>query len=125
MKPKKGTCIECNKENYIYSKKMCQYCYWKSKPKKTLKKVTKKIHHFSAKKLEELKVYRKLRDNYLNANPRCERCGELATDLHHKRSRQYYLTDVSIFCSLCRSCHTWVHDKDKEARKQGYLLSKH
>lgn len=125
MTPKKGICTSCEKETYIYSRKMCQYCYWKSKPKKPLNIVTKKMQPFSAKKLEELKVYRKLRDNYLKENPICERCGEKSEDLHHKKPREHYLNDVSIFCSLCRKCHIWVHDNDKESREQGYLLSKH
>ena len=33
-----GTCISCNKEKPIYSKKMCQYCYWTHTNTKAKKK---------------------------------------------------------------------------------------
>lgn len=124
LKPKQSTCIECNQLRYIYSKKMCQHCYWKSKPKKQIQKAKKQIATFSKKRLNELKTYRLLRDQFMKDNPFCERCGLPSTDLHHKISRQYHLNDVGVFCSLCRSCHDWVHSNDLEARKQGYLLSK-
>lgn len=126
MKPKKGTCIGCNKETYIYSKKMCQYCYWKSKPKKPLKSVKKKIQPFSAKKLEELKVYRKLRDDYLKANPICAKCGTKNNlTLHHVKDRLgSNLTDVSNFMTLCLPCHQWVTEHTNEAIKQGFAKSR-
>lgn len=124
FKRKTAKCISCDHFRTIYAKKMCSWCYDKQRKKTPLKKTSKPIKKFSKKKLKELNIYRKLRDLYLKEHPFCERCGNVATDLHHKITRQYHLNDVGVFCSLCRNCHDWVHENDGEARKQGFLLSK-
>lgn len=133
------TCSVCNKETYLWKSKppSCKDCWLKikaqeqsSEPKSY--KVSKKkesrsyrIKSVSDKKLSELKEYRKKRDAFMKANKVCQfpECRELATDLHHKKSREYYLCDESIFMALCRAHHMWIHDNDKQAREMGLLLS--
>lgn len=119
MKIKKGNCIECKKERNIYALKMCAFCYQTHKRKeyyeKTKDKPKKKyrINPFSKKKLEQLKTYRKLRDDYMSNNTICEfeGCNNKADDLHHKRPRSVFLNDVSVFMAVCRSCHDKIHSK--------------
>ena len=120
---KKKICIGCQRETYIFSRGYCKYCASKRSTKEPKKR--KPIRQFSKKKLDELKIYRKLRDDYLKKHPNCERCGGKATDLHHKKPRQYHLNDVGVFCALCRDCHMLVHDNDRQSREQGFLLTKH
>lgn len=86
--------------------------------------VKKQIAKFSKKMLSNLKIYRKLRDKYLEENPICEfkGCCSNQVELHHKKTREYYLCDVSIFMSVCRYHHKWIDENDNESRELGYLL---
>ena len=89
------------------------------------KSVLKRIKSVSDKKLIELAEYRVVRDKYLREHPICEfhTCDCRVVELHHKKSRKYYLSDVSIFMSVCREHHNWIHENHASAVEFGYLLS--
>lgn len=140
------TCKEENCNEKHYAKGWCRYHYkMPSQIKATVRpttndkerehtiigknKITPKkaysIPKISKKKIEELKEYRIVRDVYLKANPLCEfpNCNSREVTLHHKRSREYYLSDPSVFMAVCYKHHEWIHSNDGEARVLGFLLS--
>lgn len=66
----------------------------------------------------------------VRARGRCERCGIPITagEWHHRRSRS--VTDVHQHCPcngvwLCTTCHTWAHAHPVEARRSGFIVSRH
>lgn len=99
----------------------------KVKAKSAQKKKRSVIAPISEKKAKELVLYRKLRDEYMKAHPVCEVKSEVCTgrseDLHHKKPRAYYLTDVSVFMAVCRSCHEKIEREDSWAREKGFKLN--
>ena len=84
----------------------------------------KPIKHISDKQSKLLKEYRIVRDEYMKNHPYCEfpNCNSRDIQLHHKRSREYYLCDTSVFMSVCDKHHRWIHDNDAKSRELGYLL---
>ena len=72
-------------------------------------------------KLYNNKKWKRLREAYLMYHPLCEKCGKLATDVHHLNSpfddgldeveRLGRLLDVNNFQSLCQTCHGLIHRK--------------
>ena len=117
-------CNECGGKHYAKGKCKLHYKMPSSLNPKAIAKSKKSISKFSKKMLSNLRVYRKLRDKYLEENPVCEfkGCSSSQVELHHKKTREYYLCDVSIFMSVCRQHHKWIDENDKESRKLGYLL---
>lgn len=72
------------------------------------------------------RLYIKLRDAYLQANPRCARCNAVAVLVHHLAGRLgELLTDVRNFAALCRACHDWIHAYPVAARAAGWMQSRH
>ena len=127
MKPRLCICKECKQERYLYAKKLCQRCYWASKPKKPLPKPKKQIRKFSKKSLDQLKRYRILRDKYLEENPICQYpgCKNREVTLHHKKGRQgAYLTDKRFFCALCWPHHQFIEQNPQIAYKMGLSIKR-
>lgn len=117
-------CKYCQSINKHHSFK----CFYKPK-KETVSKPKNQIAKFSDKKLIELKQYRKLRDEYFKLNPICEakllNCTYNATDIHHKAGKVGKLfLDVKYFCSLCRSCHSYLEVNPKFAKENGFSLDR-
>ena len=122
----KGLCLrhdrEVNREKYQIKKKM---------PTQGLKPPNQpnfrhtKIKQVSDKQKVRLAEYKKVRDQFMLAHPVCQfkGCSREATDLHHMKPRAYYLCDVSVFMSVCREHHRYIHDHDVEARSLGYLIN--
>lgn len=136
------TCYTENCNNNVFSNNRCLRCqnsrtddkWLKSSKGKITPKVkesslkptkSKRIKPISDKQLIRLAEYRLLRDEYMKNHEICEvkGCSRLAQDLHHSRSREYYLNDVKVFLAVCRLCHTRIHSEDKWARDNGYLLT--
>ena len=70
-----------------------------------------------------LKIYSKLRENFLQELPICEVCGKAkSTDVHHRKGRGKFYLDVESWLSTCRSCHDRIHTSPIWARENGYLL---
>jgi hypothetical protein len=135
-KPK--LCSSCNELKILWraNPKLCKQCNQISVSKQqksktntndssTTKSRSYRIKSVSDKKLQELKEYRIVRDRYLKENPVCEfvGCESRDVELHHKKSREYYLCDVSIFMAVCRVHHNWIHNNDEKSRELGYILS--
>ena len=94
----------------------CKHEYEKTEPKRTIKKVSDK------RKVQEV-TYKLLRKQYLTAIPKCEVCGNVATEIHHKNGREgERLNDQTYFMSVCRSCHTYIHENPAEARTKEWLI---
>lgn len=79
----------------------------------------------TAKRKGQERIYGVLRNEFLAANPGCERCGWPATLVHHKAGRRgALLLDVDLFAALCDPCHQWVHAHVAEARELGLMVSR-
>ena len=77
----------------------------------------------SKKRAKQLKIYRSLRDKYLEENLYCEKCGRFGTILHHKNGRTgERLYDINYFMAVCDPCHKWIHEHPKESREKGWLI---
>lgn len=88
----------------------------------TLKKSP--LRKVSKKHAAELRVYTKLRREFLMENPVCQfpGCAAEATDVHHAEGRGAQTTNkVDSFFALCRPHHDYCHEHPKEARKLGLL----
>lgn len=139
---KKKTCSFCNKEvdKLWYSNPKCCMDYncrnkyneakgvgknalSQASDGKTYQSRKTRLKPMSAKMAERLKEYRIVRDEYMRMYPNCKICGKTPVELHHKKPRAYFLTDVSIFMSVCRSCHTRIESHDAWARENGYKLN--
>ena len=125
-------CSNCHKMVYLWksSPKLCKSCWLQIKPCKQRSPVEPivskpKIKSVSEGRLLALKEYRVVRDKYLKENSVCEfeGCNSTDVELHHKKPRAYHLCDVSVFMSVCRRHHTWIHDHDAESREMGLLIS--
>jgi hypothetical protein len=101
----------------------CNYLRTAGKPYKGKNKpARKKIRQVSKKKREELKIYAKLRKEFLDKRPRCEVCfQEIATDVHHKAGRGRNTLAVETWLPVCRPCHDAIHANPKWAEANGYL----
>lgn len=73
---------------------------------------------------KELRLYTKLRKEYLDKNPICQRCyNSNAHHIHHTNQRfKSRLNNTLYFVGLCSSCHLWVHHNPKEAKECGYFV---
>lgn len=57
---------------------------------------------------------------------RCERCGGVGTDWHHRRRRNVRDSHQHEACNgvlLCRTCHSWAHLHPRDAREEGWILA--
>lgn len=131
IKPKEGVCVCCERKRLIYSKKMCQSCYWSDNKKKnegkqkTIKEF-KPIPKISQKRKIENAKYIVLRIEFLGKkeNQICPITGKPTTEVHHTycgKDRAKYYLDVSTWLAVSREGHNWIHDNPKEARELGYL----
>ena len=124
------TCSSCGIECYLWKStpKLCKSCAVKNSMQigsiKITTKSQAKIKQFSDKKLTELAIYRKLRDKYLSDYPVCQfkDCQSTNVELHHKKSRKYFLCDSESFMSVCRIHHNWIHENCAESYELSYLI---
>lgn len=132
-------CKTCQDPAYLWSNGNCKRCAGLVKliEKKPFKPLTQtndgklakafKIAPISAKRAQELKLYRVERDIHFKEKPICEFPGCTSRDitLHHKRGRcGKYLTDRRYFCSLCPKHHTYVNEHNDEAMEMGLVESR-
>lgn len=75
----------------------------------------------SARRKEEGKVYRKLRLDFLIANPLCCICSDRSVDVHHSKRRGKFFLAVEFFKPLCRQCHQKCHDNPVWGKSVGLL----
>lgn len=53
--------------------------------------------------------WKNLRNTILSAQPACQCCGNLATDVHHMVYRNIVDVKISDLLPVCRSCHNELH----------------
>ena len=134
IKQKTGKCSECEPgapEQPLIAGK-CNRHYWQFRSKKWKKsepKERKPIPKFSAKQLENLKKYRKVRDEFMKEHPNCQArlqgCTIKATDLHHRAGRSgNSLTDTEYFMALCRPCHNKIEDGGKWVYELAFKINR-
>ena len=80
----------------------------------------------STRRAKQNREYTKVRLEYLNEHPYCERCeGNQATEIHPKKGRiELLLINKEFFCALCHNCHVWVENNPVEAKEQGFSLNR-
>lgn len=122
IKRKQKLCIGCNTTQYIFGKKLCNFCYAKQGNKKPIKKV-------SDKRKKEDVIYFKLAKQHKIDNPICQaklnHCTHYTTETHHKKGRtgKNYL-DVSTFLSLCHNCHQFINENPDYSLEMGFTESR-
>lgn len=132
IKAKEGVCVCCERKRLIYSRKMCQDCYWSDNKKKNEGK-QKTIKEFKPipkisqkKKIENLK-YQVLRTEFLGKkeNQVCPITGKKTTEIHHKKGRVGSLfLDVRYWLAVSREGHKKIEENPVWAKKEGYSLSR-
>ncbi len=129
--------LPCGHFDFNFSKGRCKSCAQKedSKPlertplkrsTKPIKKSGKPIAKVSAKRKVLNVEYKKVRDEFMDANKMCmfPGCRKPSTDLHHSKYRGANLSNVETFIALCREHHNFVHEHTNEAKEMGLIFSK-
>lgn len=133
IEAKKKICVFCNTLQYLWRSNpaTCKSCNNKSnfKPIVATKKKFAAIAPFSAKQLQELKLYRIERDEYLHENPVCMAkipgiCRRSPTELHHAKGRGIYLRIQLYWRAFCHDCHMHVQEKMPmdQAVEKGFMV---
>ena len=94
---------------------------------KTRKEDSKPIRKRSLKRAKQEREYRKLRKQYLEANPICEveGCEAEATEIHHRKGRTgILLTQKEHFLGTCSPHHRYIESHPIESKELGYSLSR-
>jgi hypothetical protein len=114
------TCTYGNCNNPAWSKGRCKYHPMKRKRIET----KKPIKAISSKQVKLLAEYRKVRDPYMRNHPKCEvdGCQNKSTELHHKKGRGEFLSDVRYFMAVCRGCHKKITENPTWAYENGYSV---
>lgn len=86
------------------------------------KREEKKQNYFNNRPRTECEFYRTSRwknerKTFLEQNPYCCQCGNIATEIHHNCETSDYLTDKDLFFDkeywvpLCHTCHTNISNR--------------
>ena len=128
IKAKEGVCVVCNCKRLIYSKKMCQSCYWSDNKKKnegkqkTIKEF-KPIPKISQKRKIENAKYIVLRIEFLGKkeNSICPVTGEKTTEIHHKKGRVGSLfLNTKFWLGVSRKGHLKIENNPEWAKENGF-----
>jgi len=80
---------------------------------------------YSKRRWYQIQEYKKIRVVFLDANPLCERCGGIATTIHHKKGRiGELIINTEYFLPACMPCHDWIETHPEEAKEKGYSLNR-
>lgn len=116
----------CEKEgcsSKVWGKGYCKSHQYLRTDLKPPKKKQAKIKPVSDKLSKELRMYSKLRKQFLIENPFCAVYPHLpATDIHHKKGRGKYLNDTSTWLAVSREGHTRIEMFPIEAKENGWSL---
>lgn len=114
---------KCN--HPVWGKGYCKSHQFKRSDFKPRQRDQKPIRKVSKKMSSELKLYSKLRREFLEANPFCAVYPNLpATDIHHKKGRGKYLNDTSTWLSVSREGHQRIEMFPVEAKERGWSVSR-
>lgn len=128
LKSKEGVCVGCQSKRLIYSKKMCQSCYWSDNKKKnegkqkTIKEF-KPIPKISQKRKIENAKYIVLRIEFLGKkeNSICPVTGEKTTEIHHKKGRVGSLfLNTKFWLGVSRKGHLKIENNPEWAKENGF-----
>ena len=128
IKAKEGVCVCCKRKRLIYSRKMCQSCYWSDNKKKnegkqkTIKEF-KPIPKISQKRKIENAKYIVLRIEFLGKkeNSICPVTGEKTTEIHHKKGRVGSLfLDTKFWLGVSRNGHLKIENNPEWAKEKGF-----
>lgn len=128
IKAKEGVCVCCKRKRLIYSKKMCQSCYWSDNKKKnegkqkTIKEF-KPIPKISQKRKIENAKYIVLRIEFLGKkeNSICPVTGEKTTEIHHKKGRVGSLfLNTKFWLGVSRKGHLKIENNPEWAKENGF-----
>lgn len=90
-----------------------------------IKKIKITLRKFSKKRQSQMNEYKKIRVEFLKANPNCAVCNCEATDVHHVKGRiGDLLTDIHHFLAVCRICHVRIENNPEWAKEKGYSKSR-
>lgn len=129
MQAKKKICNNCNTEQFIWKNdkgsRYCKNCWYKSKVEDRKPLIRKPINQKSKKMKIADQAYTILRKKFMENKPLCEAalncCNGGASDVHHKAGRGENHLKVDTWLSVCRACHTYIHENPKESRELGLL----
>lgn len=84
------------------------------------------LRRVSKKHAKELRIYAKLRLDFLESHPMCEVgrkdiCNRFSCDVHHVHGRGKHLNDKGTWLAVCRPCHDFIHRNPGQARQLGFL----
>lgn len=118
-------CKICDKLNPNQLLKVCSYAcdskYQEQNPKKP--EPFKPIRKRSLKRAKQEMVYTLKRKKYLEENEFCERCLQIATEIHHKAKRHGdLLTNEDYFMAVCRTCHNYIENHYEESILMGWRI---
>ena len=128
IKAKEGVCVCCERKRLIYSRKMCQSCYWSDNKKKnegkqkTIKEF-KPIPKISQKRKIENAKYIVLRIEFLGKkeNSICPVTGEKTTEIHHKKGRVGSLfLNTKFWLGVSRKGHLKIENNPEWAKENGF-----
>lgn len=128
IKAKEGVCVCCKRKRLIYSRKMCQSCYWSDNKKKnegkqkTIKEF-KPIPKISQKRKIENAKYIVLRIEFLGKkeNSICPVTGEKTTEIHHKKGRVGSLfLNTKFWLGVSRKGHLKIENNPEWAKENGF-----
>ena len=128
IKPKEGVCVCCERKRLIYSRKMCQSCYWsynkkKNEGKQKTIKEFKPIPKISQKRKIENAKYIVLRNEFLGKkeNSICPVTGEKTTEIHHKKGRVGSLfLNTKFWLGVSRKGHLKIENNPEWAKENGF-----
>lgn len=112
----------CSK-GHLVSGDNCKLCGEVLRAKKVPVKGIKKTSPSMAEKKDK---YKKVREDFLEANPNCAVFPELkAEEVHHPKGRiGELLLDSSLWIPVSRVGHVWIHENELEAEKIGLMISR-
>jgi hypothetical protein len=123
IKRYKKKCTGCKNKEYLFGHGLCRQCYNIKylKPIPTSKIPINKISNSQKKRHAN---YMLLRNEYLLENPICERCNlHFATECHHKKGKDG-INLFRHFMAVCRKCHQYIEVNSKEAKEEGWTISR-
>ena len=86
---------------------------------------SEKIKPRSVKRAKQERDYSCVREKFLLKNPDCERCQNVATEVHHKKGREgNLLCDTTYFMATCRECHIWIENNPLQAKREDWSLNR-
>jgi hypothetical protein len=76
----------------------------------------------SKKMIDQLKIYNRVRNEYLKTFPICGvmACDNWSSEVHHKKGRGVYLMDQTTWMPVCRYCHRKIENLPIWAKAMGY-----